>query len=141
MISRKFCKIPGDLLFEKVANAQCGKNKKLTATQIFFRQINLQQSSLIWRNFCEKIVAGKFRNFHSVQTVDIVEITETQWRKMKNLLSSHRKKIRQINYLVNLSTSIYDLVLIYVCHFHHHHPTFWKFMLFYQIMDYRDTRA
>ena len=42
----------------------------------------------------------------------------------------------------NLSTSIYDLVLIYVCHFHHHpHHTFWKFMLFCQIMDYRDTRA
>ena len=23
----------------------------------------------------------------------------------------------------------------------HEYPTFWKFMLFYQIMDYRDTRA
>ena len=29
--------------------------------------------------------------------------------------------------LCNLSTSIYDLVLIYVCHFHNHHPTFWQF--------------
>ena len=36
-----------------------------------------------------------------------------------------------------LSTSIYDLVLLNVCHFHHHqhHPTFWQFI------DYRDTRA
>ena len=35
---------------------------------------------------------------------------------------------------VILSTSIYDLVLLYVCYFHHH-ATFWQFM------DYRDTRA
>ena len=34
-----------------------------------------------------------------------------------------------------LSTSIYNLVLLYVCHFHHHHPTFWQFI------DYRDTHA
>ena len=36
-----------------------------------------------------------------------------------------------------LSTSIYNLVLLNVCHFHHHqhHPTFWQFI------DYRDTRA
>ena len=33
-----------------------------------------------------------------------------------------------------LSTSIYDLVLLYVCHFHHQ-ATFWQFI------DYRDTRA
>ena len=33
-----------------------------------------------------------------------------------------------------LSTSNYDLVLIYVCHFHHH-----KTLV--QIMDYRDTHA
>ena len=36
---------------------------------------------------------------------------------------------------MKLSTSIYDLMLLYVCHFHHHLPTFWQFM------DYRDTRA
>ena len=30
-----------------------------------------------------------------------------------------------------LSTSIYDLVLLHVCHFHHHqhHPTFWQFRI------------
>ena len=44
---------------------------------------------------------------------------------------------------LKLSTSIYDLVLIYVCHFHHHlvFQQNTKFMLFGQIMDYRDTRA
>ena len=40
------------------------------ATQIFFRQINLEYNSLVkqllWRNFCKKILAEKFRDFHSV---------------------------------------------------------------------------
>ena len=47
------------------------KNEKFTAPQNFFRQINLQKffsNALIWRNFCEKTVAVKFRNFHSVQS-------------------------------------------------------------------------
>ena len=37
--------------------------------------------------------------------------------------------------VIKLSTSIYDLVLLHVCHFLHHLPTFWQFT------DYRDTRA
>ena len=81
----------------------------------------------------------------------------TQCGKMKDLIVqySHRKNISSNQLFSNsictknviftkLSTSIYDLVLIYVCHFHHHHHhhhTFWKIMLFCQIMDYRDTRA
>ena len=38
---------------------------------------------------------------------------------------------------MNLSTSIYDLVLIYVCHFHHHFLQ----LLFFKFDHYRDTRA
>ena len=30
-------------------------------------RVNFFSKKLIWRNFCEKIVAVKFRNFHSVQ--------------------------------------------------------------------------
>ena len=33
-----------------------------------------------------------------------------------------RPKMFDCKLLFMLSTSIYDLVLIYVCHFHHHHP-------------------
>ena len=39
-------------------------------------------------------------------------------------------------YVHLLSTSIYDLVLIYVCHFHHHFQ--WQLLKF---DHYRDTRA
>ena len=40
--------------------------------------------------------------------------------------------------LGKLSTSIYDLVLIYVCHFHHHFLLQWCLVKYYH---YRDTRA
>ena len=51
------------------------KNEKFTVTQIFFPSnqfiVKFFSKTLIWRNFCEKTVALKFRNFHSVS----VEIT------------------------------------------------------------------
>ena len=51
--------------------AQCGKPKteKLSATHKFFRQINFELNSLktlISRDFCDKVVAVKLRNFHTV---------------------------------------------------------------------------
>ena len=52
------------------------------------------------------------------------------------IISHEMPKVFQNYIYLQLSTSIYDLVLLHVCHFHHqHHPTFWKFI------DYRDTRA
>ena len=49
------------------------EKQKITAKQIFFRQtkiiVNFFSKTLIWRNFCGKTVAVKFRNFHSVCVV------------------------------------------------------------------------
>ena len=62
------------------------KNETFTAMQDFFRQISLDWNveTLIWRNFCEKIVAVKFCNFHSVSVV--------KWKiysHWKNISSNH----------------------------------------------------
>ena len=74
------------------------KNKKFSRTKKIFRQINslvtYLVNQLLSRNFCQKWARENFRNFHNV----VVEITETQCGKMKNLLSP--KKIRQTNSLV-----------------------------------------
>ena len=65
---------------------------------IFFRQINLEQSSLfrqsslfsekfLWRNFCEKMMAVKFRNFHTVTlSVEKREIFSQQKHILSNQL-------------------------------------------------------
>ena len=46
------------------------KNGKFTAMQFFPSNqfiVKFFSKTLIWRNFCEKTVAVKFRNFHSVR--------------------------------------------------------------------------
>ena len=58
-------------MFTLHCNAQCGKTRNsLHASQIFFPSnqfvIKFFSKMLIWRNFCDKTVAAKFRNFHSV---------------------------------------------------------------------------
>ena len=49
------------------------KNEEFTAMQNIFRQINLEQSSLVKkllsRKFCDKMVTVKFRNFHTVSSL------------------------------------------------------------------------
>ena len=52
------------------------KNEKFTVTQIFFPSnqfiVKFFSKTLIWRNFCEKTVALKFRNFHSVIREELI---------------------------------------------------------------------
>ena len=65
-----------------------------SASRKIFRQINSLVTSLVKpllsRNFCQKRVREKFRNFHSVM--------HTLWKLQKFSLTE--KKFRQINYLV-----------------------------------------
>ena len=54
-----------------LSTVHCEKTRKFAAMQIFFRQINFELSyvfrkKLLSRNFCEKMVAVKSRNFHNV---------------------------------------------------------------------------
>ena len=68
------------------ANATVWKNEKFSALQIFFRQINLIvkffSKTLIWRNFCEKTVAVKFWNFHSVCALVKSFLKEIPWNQL-----------------------------------------------------------
>ena len=67
---------------------------------------------------------------------------EKSFRQIDSLVISFAKTVFSRNFFMkNLSTSIYDLVLIYVCHFHHHFLLQLPLLKFDQFDRYRDTRA
>ena len=85
-----------------VLNVQCTvwKNEKFGLTEKIFRQIDSLVISLVKallsRNFCDKIVAMKFRNFRN-----------TLWKNKKKLNNSHRKNISSKQRSSNFFSSKY----------------------------------
>ena len=74
-------------LLNKFFFSKIGRTRCLFPSNQFI--VKFFSKTLIWRNFCEKIVAVKFRNFHST--------VRTLWKKRNFTLTLFWQKFRQNN--------------------------------------------
>ena len=88
-------------------------------------RILLSISGQIWYTFFEvnnrEIGFNNFFLLHEECIELSASYTVSKIKKFQNAVTQNLGLHVCINVNI-LSTSIYDLVLIYVCHFHHHHP-------------------